>query len=245
MTAEPPNSPEESTGLGPRPADGAGKIPIPEGWHTSAAAPRREPETAGPGPGRPTRLRRGPFSRVVFGLVALGLVASALWAVRSDGPATPVLLATADLPAFHSLTSADFTMRTRRTRDKERYATLPVDGRVTLRAVKKGTPLLRADVGPDAARALRANVVVVGVNVTKAAVLGGALRTGERVQLVLSEKGNRTTALDALVMSVVAGSGGKDWSLVVALKADEGRRYSPSLASNEIAVLRDPAAKDD
>ncbi|WUI03931.1 hypothetical protein OHR68_19740 [Spirillospora sp. NBC_00431] len=180
---------------------------------------------------------------MVFGLVALAVIAAGFWTIRGDGPETPVLVAKGDLPAFHTLTSTDFTLGTRRTRDKQHYATLPVDGRLTLRAIKRDAPLLREDVGPDAARALGTQVVVVGVNVTKAAVLGGAVQTGDQVQLDLSRDGKRIAVLDALVLSVVAAAGEKDWSLVVALKTDDGRRHGPSLASSDIVLLRDPARR--
>jgi hypothetical protein len=197
--------------------------------------------TDSPGQGRPPGLRPGIYSRWALALVVIGFGVAIVWALRGDGQETPVLIAKSHLPAYHAIAAGDVTLSILRTGDKDRYISTPVEGRLTLREIKAGVPITTDDVGPDPTKALHSKVIVVGVNVTRAALLGGVVRTGDQIRLVPTSENKRLASLDAIVLAVTpGGSGARDWSLVVAVRSSDGRRYGSLLASTDIVVLRDP-----
>lgn len=192
-------------------------------------------------PKRPPGLRPGIYSRWVLILVVAGFGAAIVWGQRSNGQQTPVLIAKADLPAYHAITPDDVMLGLLRTGDKDRYAATPIDGRVTLQEIKKDAPITRGAIGPDPAKVLKSRVIVVGMNVTRAALLGGAVRSGEVVRLVATRRNGRSLNFDAVVLSYANGStGAKDWALVVAVKASDARRVASLPATADIVILRDP-----
>jgi hypothetical protein len=69
----------------------------------------------------------------------------------------------------------------------------------------RGDAIARDAVGPDPVKTLKSKVIVVGVNVTWAALLGGALRSGDLIQLVAAGGNGHPTSLEAVVLSSVQG----------------------------------------
>jgi hypothetical protein len=228
-----PSGPAEPPAESMRATDGGAK--------DSNSKPFAEIPPAADTPKRPPGLRPGIYSRWVLILVVAAFGAAIVWGQRNNGRQIPVLIARSDLPAYHAVTPDDVMIGLLRTGDKDRYAAMPIDGRVTLQEIKKDAPITRDAIGPDPARILKSKVTVVGVNVTRAALLGGAVRSGERVRLVATGRNGRSRNFDAVVLSYVKGSAGaRDWALVVAVKASDGRRVASLPATANFVILRDP-----
>ncbi|WP_329428024.1 hypothetical protein OG339_01125 [Streptosporangium sp. NBC_01495] len=155
----------------------------------------------------------------------------------------PVFIVASDLPAYHEVTLNDLTMDTRAALGENDYATLPVDGRITLKAIEKGEPLLNADLSPSIRGLVSGDLRVVGLDVTRGDVLGGALRSGDPVLVLLIEKGYPPRELRAVVLSASsAGTTTANWSLVLAMNGREARSHAATLARNDVLILRDPKA---
>jgi hypothetical protein len=184
--------------------------------------------------------RAGPLSRfllVVALLVATGVVY--LTAVRPDQ--VPVLVATRDLPAFHTITGEDVTLSTRDA-DDVKYAPLPVAGRLSLKPISKDTPLRQDDVSPDVASILGDDLSVHGFSVTAAAVLGDSLRPGDRIRLTLVREERLLARLDAVVLTVAGGDPNSSRTLVVAMKASDAKTHEVAISTGLVSVSKDPAA---
>jgi hypothetical protein len=137
---------------------------------------------------------------------------------------------------------ADVTLGTLRAPDAREYAGLPIDGRLTLTAVKSGSPLRVADLSPVMTSAFPGGFVVVGLDVSRAGVLGGALSVGDPVQLLLARQGVRTGEMKAVVLSVSRENTQEfHQSLVIAVGTEDVQRFGPALASGgDVVIIRDP-----
>jgi hypothetical protein len=140
------------------------------------------------------------------------------------------------MAAFHTLTMADLTVETRQARRGERFASAPVDGRLTMRAVRKGQPLVPDDVSPDVAAALGQKPVVTGVKVSHAGVLAGDLQAGQRIDLVLV-RDNRKEVVTRMTGRSMASSqpGGSDGG---------SQAHGPTITMNAVNLrVRAPKAR--
>jgi hypothetical protein len=123
------------------------------------------------------------------------------------------------------------------------YASVPVEGRITLKAIKKGEPLLDSDLSPSVRGLLQGRLTVVGLDVSRGDVLGGGLRSGDAVQVLLIRRARDPIELQAAVLSASpAGSAGTTWSLVVAMRERDARRHATALAGGNVLVLKNPGA---
>lgn len=103
-------------------------------------AEQRDRELESPPDRRMSRLKPGPLSRAVVALVVAALALAGLWAAYHNGTSireAPVLIARANLPAYHVLNSGDVTLGVRPASAGLIYVTLPVDGLVTVHAISK------------------------------------------------------------------------------------------------------------
>ena len=191
-------------------------------------------------PTAPRRAPAGPLSRYWFMIVVLLLAAGAVWFTGRRADQVPVLVAKEDIPAFHRLTAADLTLALRDKDAKNSYAGLPVEGRLTLNALKKDTPLRQGDVAPDIAAVMGEDFVLRGFPVAPAAALGGGLAPGNRVQLLLMRDGRQLASLTAVVVKV----GDDARSLTVALRQRDVTRQATAIGAGTAEVLRTPTAVD-
>jgi hypothetical protein len=173
-------------------------------------------------------------------IVVLLLAAGAVWFTGRRADQVPVLVAKEDIPAFHRLTAADLTLALRDKDAKNSYAGLPVEGRLTLNALKKDTPLRQGDVAPDIAAVMGEDFVLRGFPVAPAAALGGGLAPGNRVQLLLMRDGRQLASLTAVVVKV----GDDARSLTVALRQRDVTRQATAIGAGTAEVLRTPTAVD-
>ncbi|MFI9558272.1 SAF domain-containing protein [Nonomuraea endophytica] len=207
----------------------------------SAAPPAAGPPAYVPVPPRPRHVR-GPFSGFVVAVVATGAVVAAILLLLSKQQ-VPVLVARADLPAYTELGMDDLEMGTRTALDAGAYAELPVEGRITLRSIRQGEALTSTDLSPDVRGLIKGGLSVVGLDVSRAAVLGGALASGDPVQVVLVTGGRRTAEIRAVVLTASqADASGTRWSLMVALNREQARKYAAPLAKGSVLILRHPDA---
>ncbi|MEU8278095.1 SAF domain-containing protein [Microbispora bryophytorum] len=196
----------------------------------------RQPQTLRP------RITRGPFSGIVTVLVVTGLVVAGLWSLTANRQ-VPVLVATADLPAYQEVEMKQLTLDTRVASDAGDYATVPVEGRITLKAIKKGEPLLDSDLSPSVRGLIRGQLMVIGLDVSRGDVLGGGLRSGDPIRVLLVRRDREPIEIRAVVLSASpASSVGTAWSLVVAMSGQDARRHAGTLASGDLLILKDPKA---
>ena len=196
---------------------------------------------------RAARLGAGPLSRylLVLALLAVAAAVAYVGTRRDDNISVAVLVPKVDMPAFHALTMADLTVETRKTRRGERFATVPVDGRLTMRAVRKGQPLVPDDVSPDIAAALGRKPIVTGVKVSHAGAFAGGLQAGQRIDLVLVRGRQRIAELNAIVLATKpVGESSEDWTLIVGIREADAKAHKVDLATTEVSVFRDPAGLD-
>ncbi|MDQ7904400.1 SAF domain-containing protein [Phytohabitans sp. ZYX-F-186] len=237
-------------GEGPVPAPVGGRIvdldSLPEAPAVEhAAVPRQRTPDAGTrpvAPGRPSR-RAGPLSRYLLVLAVVG-VGAAIYLTARQPDTVAVFVATRDLPAYHVITADDVTLGTRDAGEAEKYADLPVEGRLSLKPIARDQPLRRGDVAPDVAQVLGDDLTVHGFEVSPATVLGGALQPGHRIQLLLVRDRRVLARLDAVVLSVTGGDPAPTRTLVVALRARDAKANEVAVGTGTAVVLRDPAAAD-
>ncbi|WP_250031156.1 SAF domain-containing protein [Paractinoplanes maris] len=153
----------------------------------------------------------------------------------------PVLVARRDIPAYHVITPEDVALATREADEAKKYAALPVEGRLSLVAIGKDQPLMQTDVAPDVAGILGDDLSIHGFDVPPAAVLGGGLRTGDSIRLILRED-QRFARLDAVVLAVAGAQDGPIRTLVVAIRAKDASANERAIAVGKASVLKDPAA---
>jgi hypothetical protein len=162
----------------------------------------------------------------------------------------PVLIAARDIPAYQAITAGDVALGTRAVEGKADYATLPVEGRLTLTGITKDQPLRQGQIAPDIASVLPGTLTVHGFAVSRATVLNGGLRAGDPIQLLLVRDGRRLTLVDkdgdildrlGAVVLAVAGDG-ETQTLVVALRDDDAKANELAIATGTVAVFKDPAA---
>lgn len=188
------------------------------------------------------RTVRGPFSGFILAVAVTGTVIAAVWGLVTNRQ-VPVLVAVSDLPAYHEVTLNDLTMDTRAVLGENDYVTLPVDGRITLKNLKKGQPLLNTDLSPKIQGMVRGDLRVVGLDVSRGDVLGGALQSGDPVLVLLIERGHPPRELRAVVLSASsAGATTTNWSLVLVMNGREARNHAATLARNDVLILRNPKA---
>jgi SAF domain len=197
----------------------------------------------------PRRLRAGPLSRFLL-VIAVLAVAGAIFATTRNPEQVPVLIATRDIPAYHVITSDDVKLGTRAAAPKSGYAALPVEGRLTLAAITKDQPLRQSQIAPDIASVFPGALSVYGFAVPRATVLDGALRAGDRIQLLLVRDGRRLPLvgkdgaildrLEAIVLSVIRS--GETATLVVAFRADEAKTNEIAIGTGTVVVFKDPSA---
>jgi hypothetical protein len=197
----------------------------------------------------PRRLRAGPLSRYLL-VVAVLAVAGAIFTATREPDQVPVLVATRDIPAYHVISPADVALGTRPAAPKERYAALPVEGRLTLTAIAKNQPLRQAQVAPDVASVLTGALTVHGFAVSRATALNGALRPGDRIQLLMVRDGQRLALvrkdgkdLDRLEAVVLSLTDEREMvTLVVALRADDAQANQIAIGTGAAVIFKDPAA---
>jgi hypothetical protein len=190
---------------------------------------------------RSPKQRPGPASLVVLALVILAIGTAVLWGSQSGHkarPPVPVLLAKTDLPAYHLLTLRDVALGTRPALGRNNYATLPVDGRFLLHAIRKGAPITSTELTGNVTNFLGRRLAVVGFSVSRATVLGGSLSAGDRIQLVLSRRRHRINTLRAVVLSATpAGESRVIWSLVIALRTRDAKIYGIMLRRADLLLV--------
>ncbi|WP_062434424.1 hypothetical protein [Herbidospora daliensis] len=180
------------------------------------------------------RSRAGIISRYVLVAIAAGLAVTFLWR-DADADRLPVLVLKEDFPAYRMLTEGDVTLSTAASAGRDDYVSLPVSGRLTLKAVKKNQPLTRADLSPDVTKVVGTTPIVAGVSVPYPGGLNGALQPGDHVRLMLT---GARAELDAFVLSVASGGAGKQVSLVVVLKQKDAERHAAALLEGRILVVK-------
>jgi hypothetical protein len=199
----------------------------------------------------PRRLRAGPLSRFLLVLAVLA-VAGAIVVTMREPPEVPVFVATRGIPAYHVITSDDVKLGTRSAESKADYAGLPAERRIALTAIAEGQPLRQSQVAPDIAAVFPGELTVHGFSVPSATALDGALRAGDRIQLLLvrdgerlplvGEDGTAIDRLDAIVLSVTKA--GQAATLVVVLPADQAKDNEVAIGTGTIVVFKDPAARN-
>jgi hypothetical protein len=142
-------------------------------------------------PAAAASLRRSPIAGLFLVVAALGAVGAVLWSAR-ERDHVGVLVARIDIPQFHLMTARDIRVGTRDDADPARFASYPVEGRLTTRPLKRGAAIREEDLGPRPSKAMRQDLVLTGVQVTRAATLNGALRSGDRVELLAAAHGRAT-----------------------------------------------------
>lgn len=224
---DPRDGPERTATIFPKPENYGSRRPAGQAEGASASTAQR-------------RARPGPLSWFSFILVALVLAAGAVWFTGRPADQVPVLVAKEDIPAFHRLTAADLTLALRDKDNKDPYAGLPVEGRLTLNAVKKDAALRQGDVAPDIAAVMGNDFVLRGFTVAPASVLGGSLAPGNRIQLLLMRDGRRLASLTAIVVKVSDDAR----SLTVALRQRDANQQATAIGAGTAEVLRAPTAAD-
>jgi hypothetical protein len=130
-------------------------------------APRRADGTPDPVPPRrthprntplPTARGAGPLSRYLL-VLALIVVAAAIYLTADSPKQVPVYVAARDIPAYHHITAEDVTLSTRNADETAKYATSPIDGRLSLKPLAKDKPISAADIAPDVAKILGEDLV--------------------------------------------------------------------------------------
>jgi hypothetical protein len=182
--------------------------------------------------------------------VAVLVLAAVLYAVNREKRDIPVLIAARDIPAYHVITSSDLVLGTRAGDRRGTYASLPVEGRLTLTAIGKNQPLHQSQIAPDIASVLPGPLTVHGFAATRATVLNGALQAGDRVELLLVDDDKRLAlrdaddvALDRLSAVVLSVTGNSETpTLVVALRTEEADANEVAIAIGTAVVFKDPAA---
>lgn len=189
--------------------------------------------------------------RVVTGilLVAVSIIGG-LRLTADPAPATAVYAAATDLEVGHVLTRADLTPVEMRgpesvTRTLERVASGPPVGRVLRTPVRVGAPIPLDALG-DAEPPGRE----LTVPVTPEHALGGALRAGDRVDVLASfEKGTDaartlTVARDATVRSVTRADGifgqqeGSVTAITVTVRPDSAVALAFAARNGELDIVR-------
>jgi hypothetical protein len=207
------------------------------------AAQVQAPTTSEPArAGRPFRPsgRAGPLSRYLLVVAVIGVAISIYFTTRQPDR-IPVLVAVRDVPAYHTITAGDFTLSTRDAGTGEKYADLPVEGRLSLKPIAKDQPLQKGDVAPDVAQILGPDLTVHGFAVLPAAVLGDTLRAGDRIRLLLVRDGTLLARLDAVVLSVSRSETDPSRTLVVALRTRDAKANELAISTGTASVFKDPA----
>ncbi|MEV4894742.1 hypothetical protein AB0K48_35690 [Nonomuraea sp. NPDC055795] len=74
-------------------------------------------------------------------------------------------------------------------------------------------------------------------------MLGGALASGDPVQVVLVTGGRRAAEMRAVVLTASqADASGRRWSLMIALNREQALKHAAPLAKGSVLILRDPGA---
>jgi hypothetical protein len=178
-----------------------------------------------------------PLSKVLIIFVAAGIVIAfaGVW-IRQRS--VPVFVVTVDISAYHVIDSDEIMVSSRRTNDVSHFARYPVDGRMVLRRLKKGSPLLQADLGPSLG-SLKGPVVVTGLQVSRASILAGALKVGDPIRLLVPVS-SYSSSINAVVVSVSRDTGtSPPYALVIALRRSDAAKYAPLLADRRVIVVRD------
>jgi hypothetical protein len=223
--------------IGARPVTATGTGPIVD--LTPTPAPSVVPVERPPRPPG----RAGPLSRYLLVLAVIA-VAVSIYFTTHQPDRVAVLVTVHDLPAYHTITAADFTLGTRNAGNGEKYAALPIEGRLSLKPIAKGQPLRESDVAPDVAQMLGADLTVHGFAVPPAAVLGDTLRAGDRIRLVLVRGGRLLARLDAVVLSVSPSDPAPTRTLVVALRTKDAQANDVAISTGTASVFKDPAAAE-
>ncbi|MEV4343501.1 SAF domain-containing protein [Actinoplanes sp. NPDC049596] len=178
-------------------------------------------------------------------MLALIIIAAAIYVTAGSPKQVPVYVAARDIPAYHHITADDVTLSTRDADDNAKYVTSPIDGRLSLKPLAKDKPFSANDIAPDVAKILGDDLAVHGFDVAPSAVLGGVLRPGDRITILLLDKsGKRLARLDAVVLSTAGTDSAATRTLVVALRAKDAATNEIAIATGTATVSKDPAAED-
>jgi hypothetical protein len=155
------------------------------------------------------------LSGALSALVVLGVLGTFALAYFQRNDVVPVLVATRDVSAFRVLGPGDVKAGTHSVdrNDHAGFLTELPASRVTLHGLHAGEPIRRHDLGP----ALEVSSRVIGVETTRAAVLAGAVRPGDAVELAVAPERGEGVSLSATVLAVTPDPGAKTYSLVVAI----------------------------
>jgi hypothetical protein len=143
----------------------------------------------------PKRLLRWLLHRSLLAwYLVLSLLLGAAGAVLLFEQRPEVWVASADLPAFHSITRQDLKVQ-KFSSGNLRGRAIPttrmigeIVGRYTLGEVEAGIPLQDDQLGPQLHPPMEVeHAVVVGLSLSPARVLGGRLDRGDRVNLILPD----------------------------------------------------------
>ncbi|MEV4833502.1 hypothetical protein AB0K05_03210 [Nonomuraea sp. NPDC049486] len=189
----------------------------------------------------PPRQQRSPLSGLILLIAFVAILAAGVWAIQIHRQ-VPVLVAKYDLPAYYQVKIDDFDLETRASFDASEYATLPIEGRLTIEAVRAGEPLLTSDISPDLRGVLGGRISTVGLTVPYGKVFGGTLSTGDPVRLVTVQRGRRNHEISGVVLSV-STAGANSWAVMLALRSKEARAHVRSLAGSSMVILRDATTK--
>ncbi|WP_203824650.1 SAF domain-containing protein [Actinoplanes palleronii] len=182
--------------------------------------------------------------------MALLALAGVVFASTREPQQVPVLIAVRDIAAYQVITADDVILGTRAAEGQNDYATLPVEGRLTLTAVTKDQPLRQGQIAPNIASVLPGTLTVHGFAVSRATVLNGGLRAGDPIQMLLVRDGRRLAlvdkggaTIDRLNAVVLAVAGDNETpTLVVALRDGDAKANELAIATGTVTVFKDPAA---
>jgi Flp pilus assembly protein CpaB len=226
-----------------------------DGEGKAVAAPNvAEPVVIGPS----KSARRGPFARLSLGhliMMVAGLLAVAvnlsLLSQRDD--LWSVAVAASDLPSGSAVAADDFLMTEVRV-DPDVLDQLVTEdrlgeiaGSVTTRSLQAGDLVTAADLAaPSAPHELRA--MSIPIDPTRA--VGGAIRTGDRVDVIAAGDGRAGYVLTgAEVLAVGSPSGGafagpRDFFITVAVDDGGALRLAAALDDATVTVVRSTGAPE-
>lgn len=187
------------------------------------------------------RLSKGHWVVLVSGMVAVVLNFAFL---RSQQHTVSVAVAAVDLPTGSVLNSSDVTFTPVHAEESVRGTLLTradLESEMMLaRSISAGTLLSRADVTSraDDSRAM-------SIPIDRDHAVGGLLRIGDQVDVVTSDAGAASYVLigvEVLSVSDSSGSLGSDYSVTLALDADEVLRLAAAVSEGPVELVRSTGA---
>jgi len=193
--------------------------------------------------------RRGPFARLSTGhwvMLLAGMVAVVLnfAFLRSQQHTVDVAMAAVDLPAGSLLDASEVTFTPVHAEESvERGLVSRADldsALVVARTIPAGTLLSKIDLATQSngSRAM-------SIPIDRDHAVGGLLRRGDLVDVVASGSGAARYVLvgaEVLSVSEASGSLGSDYSVTLALDADEVLRVAAAMSEGSLEIIRSTGA---